>query len=66
MHSKKAALIVFYIATRTVSIPTIGIHHDNDLDLFIASFTASLTSLATCSSIPRVLARSDDQVRRKE
>ena len=28
MHSKKAALIVFYIATRTVSIPTIGLQTD--------------------------------------
>jgi hypothetical protein len=35
------------------------IYHGNDLDLFIALFTASLTSLATYSSIPRVLARSD-------
>jgi hypothetical protein len=33
------------------------IYHGIDLDLFIALFT--LTSLATCSSIPRILAKSD-------
>ena len=34
-------------------------YHDIVLDVFIALFTASLTSLATCSSIPRILAKSD-------
>src|SRR5215469_7259835 len=48
--------ILFLIMTQIIKNTT---YHGIDLDLFIALFTASLKSLATCSSIPRVLARSD-------
>ena len=43
-----------------VNSKNIGLNHAFVSNkVFIALFTASLTSLATCSSIPRVLARSD-------